>query len=185
MKIETPRLILRRWEETDSEPFAKLNSDPAVMEFLLKPLSREESDAMIGRIEAHFTEHGFGLWAVETKGTGELIGFTGLSRPNFETQFTPCVEVGWRLAKSHWGHGFATEAAQAALNFGFHKADLKEIVSFTVPTNKQSIAVMKRLGMRRDPKEDFEHPRVPEGHALRPHVLYRLKREEFLKLQES
>jgi len=180
MRLETERLILRRWMTADSEPYAKLNSDPAVMEFLLKPLSREESDAMIGRMEAHFGEHGFGPWAVEVKATGELAGFTGLTRVAFETHFTPCVEVGWRLARAFWGKGFATEAARAALAFGFESAGLKEIVSFTVPANGRSIAVMERLGMKRDPQEDFDHPKVPEGHPLRPHVLYRMKREEFI-----
>lgn len=178
MKTETERLILRRWQASDSEPFAKLNSDPAVMEFLMKPLSREESDAMVARLEDHHSKHGFTYWAVESKETVEFIGFTGLVYPNFEAPFTPCVEIGWRFDKAHWGKGFATEAARAALHFGFSKANLKEIVSFTVPANKRSIAVMERLGMKRNPTEDFEHPRVPEAHSLRPHVLYRLRREE-------
>lgn len=134
---------------------------------------------MIARIEAHFSEHGFGLWALEIRKTGEFIGFTGLSRPSFETRFTPCVEVGWRLAQKFWGQGYATEAARAALEFGFQEKGLNEIVSFTVPANRRSIAVMERLGMSRDPLEDFDHPRVPEGHALRSHVLYRLKRTDF------
>jgi len=177
MTLETERLVLRRWKSSDSAPYAKLNSDPAVMEFLLKPLSQEESEAMISRAETHFTEHGYGPWAVELKATGDLLGFTGLTRPSFDAHFTPCVEVGWRLARSFWGKGFATEAARAALDFGFDKAGLKEIVSFTVPANKRSIAVMERLGMRRDPEEDFEHPKVPLGHLLRRHVLFRLKRE--------
>jgi ribosomal-protein-alanine N-acetyltransferase len=176
--IETERLILRRWKPSDSEPYANLNSDPQVMEFLLKPLTREESDAMIARMESHFAEHGFGLWAVEVKSTGEFIGSTGLMRPSFEAPFTPCVEVGWRLARSSWGKGFATEAALGAVTFGFEKAGLKEILSFTVPANRRSIAVMERIGMRRDPIKDFEHPRVPEGHALRKHVLYRLNRDD-------
>jgi RimJ/RimL family protein N-acetyltransferase len=181
MRLETERLILRRWKSTDAEPYSKLNSDPIVMEFLLKHLSREESDAQIARIEAHFSEHGFGLWAVEIKATGEFIGFAGLNQPAFDAHFTPCVEVGWRLARAHWSHGFATEAARTALAFGFEIASLEEIVSFTVPANKRSIAVMERLGMKRDPEEDFEHPKIPEGHMLRPHVLYRMKREAYGK----
>jgi RimJ/RimL family protein N-acetyltransferase len=181
MRLETERLILRRWKSTDGEPYAKLNADPAVMEFLTKRLSREESDAMIARMEAHFSEHGFGLWAVEIKATGEFIGFTGLSRPAFEAHFTPCVEVGWRLARAHWGHGFATEAARSALAFGFEVSGLEEIVSFTVPANKRSIRVMERLEMTRDLKDDFEHPKIPAGHPLKPHVLYRIRRKEYVK----
>jgi ribosomal-protein-alanine N-acetyltransferase len=181
MRLETERLILRRWQSTDAEPYAKLNSDPGVMEFLTKRLSRDESDAMIARMEAHFSKHGFGLWAVELKTAGEFIGFTGLARPAFEAHFTPCVEVGWRLARAQWGHGYATEAARQALAFGFEVSGLEEIVSFTVPANKRSIGVMERLGMKRDPKDDFEHPAIPAGHALKPHVLYRIKRKEYVE----
>lgn len=179
MRIETQRLILRRWKPSDSESFHKMNSDPAVMEFLPKLLSREESDGMITRIEDHFERHGFGWWALEQKETGTLVGFTGLAVPNFEAPFIPCVEVGWRLAKAYWGFGYATEAANAALQFGFTQAGLDEIVSFTVPSNRPSIAVMERLRMKRDPKEDFEHPKLTEGHPLRRHVLYRLPKERW------
>ncbi len=175
-RIETPRLILRRWIESDSEPFYRLNSDPLVMEYLPKLLSREESDGMIARAEEHFDQHGFGPCAVEIRGTGELIGFLGLIIPKFEAHFTPCVEIGWRLARSHWKKGYATEAATAAIDFGFSKVGLKEIVSFTVPANRPSIAVMERLKMTRNPEEDFDHPRLPEGDKLRRHILYRLKR---------
>lgn len=144
------------------------------MEFLPKVLSREESDAMIGRIGDHFERHGFSWWAVEKKETGEFIGFTGLVVPRFEAHFTPCVEIGWRFAKAHWKNGYATEAAKASLDFGFSSLQLKEIISLTVPTNLSSIAVMERLGMTRNPKDDFDHPFVEEGHPLRRHVLYRL-----------
>lgn len=173
MILETERLLLRRWKKSDEEPFQKINSDPVVMEFLLAKLSPTESNAMIARAEAHFEKHGFGPWAVELKTSGALLGFTGLTVPAFETSFTPCVEVGWRLAREYWGSGFATEAARAALAFGF-QAGLPEIVSFTVPANIRSIAVMERLGMKQDLSGNFEHPRVPQGHPLRPHVLYRL-----------
>ena len=132
---------------------------------------------MIARIESHFDQHGFGLWAVESKDCGDLLGFTGLSCPTFETRFTPCVEVGWRLSRQAWGRGHATEAARAALTYGFRQAALQEIVSFTVPANKRSIAVMERIGMSRDLDGDFDHPKVPDGHALKKHVLYRLKWE--------
>jgi RimJ/RimL family protein N-acetyltransferase len=175
IQIESERLFLRRWKPSDHEPFYQMNSDSDVMRFLPKLLSREESDATIARIEEHFEESGFGWWALEKKETGEFIGFTGLYIPKFEAHFTPCVEVGWRLAKAHWKNGYATEAAKAALDFGFSKIGLQELVSITVPANRPSIAVMERLGMNRKPSEDFDHPRLPEGHELRRHVLYRLR----------
>ena len=175
--LRTERLLLRRWREADRAPFAALNADPEVMEHFPAPLSREESDAFVDRIEAFWAEYGFGLWAVERLDTGQFIGFDGLSMPSFEAQFTPCVEVGWRLAREHWGHGFATEAARAAMADGFDRLGLDEIVSFTATTNVRSMAVMERLGMTRDPRDDFDHPRVPEGHRLRRHVLYRLRRQ--------
>ena len=173
-EIITPRLRLRKWRTSDLGPFAALNADPRVMEHLPKPLDQEETRAMIGRIEEHFRRHGFGLWAVEAPGVAEFIGYVGLSVPSFEAAFMPCVEIGWRLAAGHWGNGYATEAARAALADGLGRLGLKEIVSFTVPANVRSVAVMERLGMKRDPVEDFDHPRLPEGHHLRRHVLYRL-----------
>ncbi len=172
--VRTERLVLRPWAEADRGPFAALNADPRVTEFLPGPLSAEQSDALAARLGAHVAEHGWGLWATEHQ--GRFIGFVGLARPSFEAPFTPCVEVGWRLAFEAWGHGFATEAARAALAFGFGELGLDEIVSFTVPANARSIAVMERLGMRREPRDDFDHPRLPEGHRLRRHVLYRLPR---------
>ena len=176
MEIRTPRLILREWRDADVEPFAAMNADPRVMEHFPAPLARAESEALVARIRAHFAEHDFGLWAVEVPGVAPFIGFTGLSRPNFEAPFTPCVEIGWRLAFDHWGRGYATEAAQAALEFGFERLRLAEIVSFTAPVNRRSIRVMEKLGMTRNPADDFEHPRVAAGHPLRPHVLYRIAR---------
>jgi RimJ/RimL family protein N-acetyltransferase len=181
--LVTPRLILRPWREADLAPFAALNADPRVMELMPGRLDRAESDSMAARIAAHFDRHGFGLWAVEAPGAAPFIGFVGLSRPDFEAGFTPCVEVGWRLAVEHWGRGYATEAARAAIDFGFAPAGhagagLEEIVSFTVPQNRRSRAVMERLGMSRDPAEDFDHPGLPEGHRLRRHVLYRLARRD-------
>ena len=150
-----------------------MNADPTVMEFFPKPLDRAESDGMAARIEAHFERRGFGLWAVEVPGVADFIGFVGLSTPTFEAHFTPCVEVGWRLARDHWGRGYATEAARAALDFGFRQLGLPEIVSFTVPANRRSRGVMERIGMTRSPADDFDHPVLPEGHPLRKHVLYR------------
>jgi RimJ/RimL family protein N-acetyltransferase len=146
------------------------------MEHFQAPLSRAESDALVDRIEAAFNQRGFGLWAVEVTAGAPFIGFVGLSVPTFEAHFTPAVEVGWRLAPEHWGRGYATEAARAAVDFGFTSAGLDEIVSFTVAANTRSVAVMERLGMTHDPVDDFDHPRIPPGHALRRHVLYRLKR---------
>ena len=173
--LTTERLVLRPWRATDRAPFAAMCADPRVMEFLGPLLSRDESDAVADRIAAHFAEHGYGLWAVEVPGNAEFAGFVGLSQPRFSAHFTPCVEVGWRLAARHWGRGYATEGARAALAFGFEQLGLREIVSFTTAANRASRAVMERLGMTRDPRDDFAHPSVPERDPLRPHVLYRLR----------
>jgi len=151
-----------------------MNSDAKVMEYFRGCLTRVQSDAMVGHIEKHFSEHGFGLWAIEVPSVSPFIGFAGLEIPEFSAHFTPCVEIGWRLAFEYWCHGYATEAARLVLSYGFRTLALSEIVSFTSETNYRSRAVMERLGMRRDPADDFEYPRLPEGHPLRPHVLYRL-----------
>jgi RimJ/RimL family protein N-acetyltransferase len=171
--LVTPRLRLRPWRDEDLAPFAEMNADPKVMEFLPKPLDRAESDALAARIRDHFACRGFGLWAVEVPGVADFIGFVGLSVPTFEAHFTPCVEVGWRLASEYWGRGYATEAARAALDYGFRRLELAEIVSFTVPANLRSRRVMERIGMIHSPADDFDHPALPEGHPLRRHVLYR------------
>ena len=168
------RVCLRRWRDEDRDEFAAMNSDARVMEFFRNPLGRIDSDAMVDRIEQHFGEHGFGLWAIEIPGGAPFIGFAGLAWARFSAPFTPCVEVGWRLAFEHWGRGYATEAARLALGYGFATLALSEIVSFTSATNHRSRAVMQRLGMRRNPAEDFDYPSFPEGHPLRRHVLYRL-----------
>jgi RimJ/RimL family protein N-acetyltransferase len=173
--LRTPRLILRPWRDADDAPFAAMFEDPAVMEFL-PAATRADIDAFIQRIKGHFAAHGFGWWAVEVPGTAPFIGYVGLSVPRFEAPFMPAVEIGWRLASAHWGKGYATEGAQATLEAGFTRFGLDEIVSFTVPANTRSIRVMERIGMTRDPAEDFDHPRLPEGHPLRRHVLYRLSR---------
>jgi RimJ/RimL family protein N-acetyltransferase len=169
-------VVLRGWRAEDLAPFAALNADPAVMEFMPKRLTREESDAFVERIGAHFAERSFGLWALEVPGVAAFVGFTGIQVPRFEAHFTPCVEVGWRLAREHWGRGYAPEAAGAAVRHGFEVAGLDEIVSFTSVGNVRSRRVMEKLGMTRDPAEDFDHPSLPEGHALRRHVLYRIHR---------
>ena len=172
-EVRTARLLLRRWRDGDLEPFAAMNADPRVMEHFPAPLSRAESDELAGRFRSHWVEHGFGPWAIEVPGEAAFIGFTGLSRPSFEAHFTPCVEVGWRLAGGHWGRGYATEAARAAMRVAFEELGLEEIVSFTVPANRRSLRVMEKLGMQRSPRDDFDHPRLPAGHPLRRHVLYR------------
>jgi RimJ/RimL family protein N-acetyltransferase len=174
--IRTHRLLLRLWRDEDLPAFAALNADPKVMEFFPKLLDREESDAQSARIRDGFARRGFGLWAVEVPGVADFIGFVGLAVPHFEAHFTPCVEIGWRLAHEHWGKGYATEAARAALDFGFGRLALDEIVSFTVPANRRSRGVMERIGMTRTPADDFDHPVLAEGHPLRRHVLYRATR---------
>ncbi|MBZ5635656.1 MAG: GNAT family N-acetyltransferase [Acidobacteriia bacterium] len=177
VEIVTPRLWLRRWRTEDLEPFAALNTDPEVMEHFPSTLSREETAAAVGWIEKHFERHGFGLWAVDVPGHTRFSGFIGLAVPTFETSFTPCIEIGWRLARPWWGQGFATEGARAALAYGFERLDLPEIVSFTVPGNVRSRRVMEKLGMRYS--EDFAHPRIDPLHPLSRHVLYRLSRAEW------
>jgi RimJ/RimL family protein N-acetyltransferase len=172
----TERLRLRRWRPEDRVPFADLNADPEVMRYFPATMSRAESDALVDRIEAHFAEHGYGLWAVEVIASQEFIGFVGVAHVPFEAHFTPALEVGWRLARSAWGHGYATEAGRAALTFAFDHSDVTEIVSFTTRTNQRSQAVMQRLGLTRRPEDDFDHPRLQPGHPLRPHVLYRIER---------
>jgi len=165
---------MRGWWEDDLEAFAAINADPEVMEHFPGTLTRGESDGLVERIEGGFEANGFGLWALEVRGSGEFIGFTGLDVPEFEADFMPAVEVGWRLGHSAWGNGYATEAARAAVSFGFEEVGLAEIVSFTTVANRRSRAVMERLGMSHDPADDFDHPNLPPGHPQRPHVLYRL-----------
>ncbi len=172
--LSSGRVCLRRWRDEDREAFAAMYSDARVMEFFPCRLSRVESDAMVDRIQEYLNERGFGLWAIEVPGVAPFIGFTGLAVPRFSAHFTPCVEVGWRLAFEYWGRGYATQAARLALGYGFGTLALSEVVSYTSATNHRSRAVMERLGMRRDPAEDFDHPALPESHPLRRHVLYRL-----------
>lgn len=174
--LETPRLILRPWHAEDLAPFARMSADPRVMEFFPRRLTADEASVVVERIRANFARDGFGLWALEVKGGPAFVGFTGLNVPAFTAHFTPCVEIGWRLTPEAWGHGYVTEAARAALAFGFERKLLEEIVSFTVPANTRSRAVMERLGMTHHPEQDFEHPAIPEGHPLRRHVFYRLSR---------
>jgi RimJ/RimL family protein N-acetyltransferase len=174
--IQTPRLRLRPWREADLIPFAAMNADSRVMEYLFKMLNREESDHLAVLIGEHIQRHGFGLWAVEVPGAADFIGYVGLSIPSFETHFTPCVEIGWRLAYDHWGKGYATEGAKAVRDYAFEELRLDQIVSFTSPANVRSRRVMEKIGMTHNPADDFLHPRRPENHPHREHVLYRLSR---------
>jgi ribosomal-protein-alanine N-acetyltransferase len=182
--ISTPRLLLRPWRDADDEAFVAMFDDPRVMEFL-PATTRPDIDAFIARIKAHFAEHGFGLWAVEVPGIAPFVGYIGLTIPRFDAHFTPAVEVGWRLASAHWGKGYATEGAKAALDAGFTRLGLQEIVSFTVPANRRSIRVMQRIGMQHNPADDFDHPRLAEGNPLRRHVLYRIGRARWEEMGEK
>ena len=175
-ELRTPRLRLRQWSDADLEPFAELNADPEVMRHFPAPLTRARSDALALGQRVLIAERGWGLWAVEVVESSAFIGFVGLSEANFDAHFTPAVEVGWRLARAHWGHGYATEAARAAIAHGFDEVGLDEIVSFTTVGNDRSRRVMERLGLTHDPADDFEHPLLAPGDPLRPHVLYRIRR---------
>jgi len=169
-EIRTSRLLMRRWQRRDRAPFADINADPEVMRYFPSTLTPRESEALIDRIEEHFVEHGYGLWALEVQ--GRLVGFTGLSWATWEADFTPAVEVGWRLARTEWGRGFASEAATAAILRGLQ--DVDSIVSFTSVSNEPSQRVMQRIGLRH--VGDFNHPRLSDQQRLRPHVLYRADR---------
>jgi len=176
IEFDTPRLRLRQWRESDLAPFAALAADPQVMAFLLPLPTRADSDALAERIQARIAANGWGFWAVELKRSGEFLGFTGLNVPQVALPFSPCVEIGWRFARHAWGQGFASEAARGALQVGFEQLGLAEIVAFTAAGNLRSAAVMARIGMREDAAGGFDHPSVPEGHALRRHRLFRIAR---------
>ncbi len=177
-ELATPRLLLRAWRDEDLAPFAAINADARVARHLPRTLTRDESDTLAGLIRQSFARDGVGLWAVERTDLDArpFIGFIGLSIPRFEAHFTPCVELGWRLAPEHWGLGLATEGARMAARHAFEEVGLDAVVAFTVPANAPSRRVMEKIGMRHDPSEDFDHPALPEGDALRRHVLYRLDR---------
>lgn len=179
LEVRTERLWLRPWRDEDVEFLAAMNADARVMEHFPALLSRQETEEQMARLRAHFAQHGWGLWALEVPGVTPFAGFVGLNTVPFTAPFTPAVEVGWRLAPERWGYGYATEGARAALGVAFHQLGLAEVVSFTVPANVRSRRVMERLGMHHAPADDFEHPRLPPGHPLRRHVLYRLRRAEW------
>jgi len=183
--LDTPRLRLRQWRDDDLAPFARMNADPRVMAHFPTLLDAPTSDAVAARLRAEIAERGWGFWAVEARddaqaGAGGFIGFTGLRIPAVPLPIGPCVEIGWRLAHEHWGCGYASEAARAALDYGFGTLGLAEIVSFTALQNARSQAVMRRIGMTHR-GEVFEHPGVAPGHPLRAHCLYRLTREEWAR----
>ena len=180
LELESARLRLRQWQDDDLAEFAALCADPLVMQYFPAPLSRVESAALIGRIRGHFAEYGFGLWALERQDSGAFIGMTGLLNVSFDAPFTPAVEIGWRLARRHWGQGFASEAAWTALRCGFDRLQLDEIVAFTTEANLPSQKVMQAIGMHYDPQADFEHPKVAADDPLRHHVLYRITRAQWL-----
>ena len=184
IEVSAPRLLLRQWRDDDRAPFAALNADPLVMEHFPAMLTSDQSDAMVARCVEQIERHGYGLWAVQVRTTGEFIGFVGLAVPTWEAAFTPCTEIGWRLARSAWGHGYATEAATAALTTAFDSVGLEEIVSFTTSGNMRSQQVMQRIGMTSDPSEDFDHPRVAGGPSRR-HVLYRISRFDWERRKAS
>ena len=183
--IKTERLILRPWKDEDFEGFAQLNADPRVMEYFPRVLTHEESDHSAKRICLAMRQQGWGLWAVSIPDIADFIGYIGLAAVNFDADFTPAVEVGWRLAYDFWNKGYATEGAQAVLKYGFKNLGLNEIISFTAMSNMRSRRVMEKIGMHHDEKSDFDHPKLPEGHVLRRHALYRIRTGYFTQVWES
>lgn len=176
-ELRGPRVLLRAWTEADLAPFAAMNADAEVMRHFPSTLTRAESDQLAARVRAHFAKYGFGAWAVEIPGVMPFAGCVGLLHVGFDAHFTPAVEISWRLARAAWGQSYATEAAQCALRYGFATLQLPEVVSFTVPANLRSQAVMQRLGMHSKAEENFAHPNLPAGHPLSEHVLYRISRD--------
>lgn len=180
--LHTSRLKLRHWKDSDFSDFALMNQDPKVMEFFPALLSEKESFSLAKMMEKELLEKPYGFWAVEVENKHPFIGFVGLHKPSFEAFFTPCIEIGWRLGSFFWRKGYAYEAAQKVLEYAFKDLELPEIVSFTAQVNLRSIHLMEKLNMKRNPKEDFDHPNVEKDHVLKKHVLYRLKRDDFFKV---
>ncbi|MPS48580.1 GNAT family N-acetyltransferase [Methylobacillus sp.] len=183
LEVPTERLVLRQWREADLAPFALLNADPEVMAYFPDTLDSQQSDAMARRCASLIEQRGWGLWAVEERLSHRFIGFVGLHIPAHDLPFQPCVEIGWRLARTYWGQGYAFEAAQAALRIGFEELGLEEIVAFATAENRRSIALMERLSMRQDIAGSFDHPAVADIPRLRPHVLYRLRLHRWRQAQ--
>ena len=172
--ITTERLLLRTWRDDDAEPLARMHESPEMMRFLGGPMTRTQTDEMLARIRKHWNDRGFGVFALEHEST--LAGMCGILVPRWESRFQPCVEILWRLRPDLWGRGLVTEAARAALKDGFETHGFEEVLAFTIPANERSWRVMERLGMKRSPEDDFDHPLVDEGDPHRRHMLYRLKR---------
>lgn len=185
LQLETPRLLLRQWRETDLWDFAQMCRDPDVMLYSPSKLSGLECAELIGRIRVHFDKYGFGAWALERKDTGQFIGLTGLSNVSFKSHFTPAVEIGWRLSKPHWGLGYAREAALTVLRCGFDQLMLSEIVAFTNQANRPSLKVMHSIGMQHDSVGNFEHPNIHVNNPLRQHVLYRITRAQWMVIKDK
>jgi len=177
--IRTERLLLRGWRDDDVAPFLALCTDPEVMRYFPAVMTLEQVEEFVDRHRRLLEEGQPGLFAVDLADSGELIGFVGLAVPQHPLPFQPCVEIGWRLARPAWGNGYATEAARASLRHGFEALGLDEVVSFTAVVNVPSQQVMRRIGMHRDPREDFDHPALPRGHELSRHVLYRIGAREW------
>ena len=176
--IETERLILRQWRDADRAPYAALNAEAEVMEHFPAPFTREQSDAAINRHIASIARHGWGNWAVERRSDGALLGHVGVKPTGTGLPLGGAHEIGWRLARHAWGQGYASEGAQAALTYAFDRLRLPEVVSFTTPRNTRSEAVMRRIGLHRASERDFDHPDLPEGHRLRRHIVYALRRDQ-------
>lgn len=183
IELQTPRLLLRQWQQADLEDFARLNGDAEVMAWFPAVLDRVESDALAVKLQSSLEDRGWGLWALQRKIDDRFIGFTGLN-PFTDMPFADGVEIGWRLAQHAWGQGLATEAARRAMDFAFTELALKELWSFTAPGNTRSIAVMRRLGMS-DTGDSFRHPQLPEESSLSEHVLYRIGSEDFAESIQS
>ncbi len=178
--LETERLILRDWKDEDRKPFAQMNADPIIMEYFPRRLGEADTNRLVDRFNEHFKKHGFGPYAVENKKTGEFMGFVGLSQIDFDAPFTPAVEIAWRLSYEYWGKGFATEAAQAVLEHAFDKLKIKEVVAYAVHDNERAIHIMEKVGMKRDPKGDFDYPALHKDHPLGKFVLYRVKKKDLV-----
>lgn len=183
--IETNRLILRNFTETDIEILTKINQDPKVCEFLLSIGTRDSTEKLIKKIIDHQHENGFSLYAVELKDTGQMIGWCGLMILSFEAHFTPAVEIGWRLASEHWNQGYATEAAKAVLQYAFNRLELNEVVSFTAVGNMRSRRVMEKIGLHHNTEDDFDHPKLEKSHPLCQHVLYRISKNNYESQHKS
>lgn len=177
IELETPRLRLRGWQDSDLTPLTQMCADPRVMRYFPALFSRDDCAAAMARCRIHFARHGFGFWALERKDDGRFIGMAGLAWSRLQQPFCPAVEIGWRLASDQWRQGLAREAAEAALDYAFERLQLAEVVAYTAALNEPSRGLMEALGMQHEPQEDFEHPGVAEGHPLRPHVLYRMRRD--------